>query len=99
MVPVVGLEPTSLRRATDFKSVVFANFTTLALIKDKFEIKCKFLLLSKTWSNGTIRDAESISKQEANKPKVIAAIAKGTSNPPHKGVVWEGERDGIDYTK
>ena len=48
MVPVVGLEPTSLRRATDFKSVVFANFTTLALIKDKFEIKCKFLLLSKT---------------------------------------------------
>ena len=48
MVPVVGLEPTSLRRATDFKSVVFANFTTLALIKDKFEIKYKFLLLSKT---------------------------------------------------
>ena len=48
MVPVVGLEPTSLRRATDFKSVVFANFTTLSLIKDKFEIKCKFLLLSKT---------------------------------------------------
>ncbi len=27
---MVGLEPTSLRRATDFKSVVFANFTTPA---------------------------------------------------------------------
>ena len=31
MVPVVGLEPTRIA-ATDFESVVYTNFTTLALL-------------------------------------------------------------------